>query len=269
MTLTQLNRYVTLQQVTMPDGDLVRAAKVAGERRQAVVDTLLGPADMAPLGSTDLVLYTHADWDHCWGTKAFPHALVIGHARTCERVLGPAEAETFARMTAASPERFAGAALVPPELTFTDRLTIDLGGLTLCLEAMPGHTADSVWTYMPELELVLAGDSLEEPILSLNEPGHLRDWAAALQRWSRACVQQVVPSHGQVSGPELIRRNLAYLEELLGAVEQGLARGLAVAELQALLPIERFLPHPERYPEYYRKTHPENVRTAYTELEAK
>jgi glyoxylase-like metal-dependent hydrolase (beta-lactamase superfamily II) len=266
LKVERLNSFVSLVEVAMPDGDPVRAALVEGSRHRVVVDTLLAPADVASFGSASIVVYTHADWDHCWGTNAFPGAVVVGHQLTRERLLGAAEAETFAKMTATAPERFTGAAIVPPAVTFTDQLAIDAGGVTLCLHHMPGHTADSVWTHLPELDLVLAGDCLEDPQPSFNEAGHLRTWAAALRRWAQAGVKQVVPSHGRVLGPELIQRNLTYLDEMLGGVQHALDRGLTLEAILAEMPVERFLPDVDRYPAYYRKTHPANVKQAVAEL---
>lgn len=266
MKIERLNGVVSLVKVAMPDGDAVRAALVAGSRHRVVVDTLLAPADVAPFGSGSIVVYTHADWDHCWGTKAFPGAVVVGHQLTRERLLGKAEAETFASMTAAAPDRFSGAAIVPPDVTFADQLTIDAGGVTLCLHHMPGHTADSVWTHIPELDLVLAGDCLEDPQPSFNEAGHLRAWAAALRRWGQLGVKQVVPSHGRVLGPELIQRNLTYLDEMLGGVRHALDRGLTLEAIMVEMPVERFLPDVDQYPAYYRQTHAENLKQVVAEL---
>jgi glyoxylase-like metal-dependent hydrolase (beta-lactamase superfamily II) len=64
----------------------VRGVLLAGDARAVVWDTLSHPRDMAgwlPLiGGRDLVVvYSHADWDHIWGTAGLPldRALVMGH----------------------------------------------------------------------------------------------------------------------------------------------------------------------------------------------
>ena len=68
---------VTLVTRRLPGGyDFsVAAALVRGPRHRVVVDTLIRPADMAPFAGATLVVYTHVDWDHCWGTAAFPACL--------------------------------------------------------------------------------------------------------------------------------------------------------------------------------------------------
>lgn len=244
----------------------VAAARVQGSRHQVVIDTLLCPADMAPFTGASLVVYTHSDWDHCWGTAAFPGAPVIGHALTRERLMSPDAAASLAQMQQKRPDVYAASSIVLPSITFTEGLTLDVGGLTLCLEHLPGHTADSVVIHLPELNLLLAGDAVETPIPSLNEAGQIRPWAAALRRWERAGLTTVVPSHGRPGGPEILQRNLDYIETLLTQIEEMLRQGLSLEEMQARTPVEAFVPDIDRYPAYYRQGHLQNLTQVVAEL---
>lgn len=248
----------------------VTAAMISGTRHRVVVDTLIEPADMAPFAGATLVVYTHADWDHCWGTAAFPGVPVIGHRISRERLTAPEAAETLAQMRAENPEAFANSRIIPPGLTFPHRLSIDAGDLTVNLHHLPGHTADSVVVHVPELGLLLAGDAVEQPIPTLSEPGHIRQWAAALRRWSRAGITHVVPSHGRPGGPELLTANAAYIDRLVEAAEAGLATGRSAEEIAAELPLGALLPQPviEQLPGYYREQHEQNVAQVMAELQA-
>jgi len=248
----------------------VTAALVAGTRHRVVVDTLIEPADMAPFAGATLVVYTHSDWDHCWGTAAFPGVPVIGHRLTRERLTAPEADEALAQMRAANPAAFANSQVVPPDLTFSVRLTIDAGGLTVELHHLPGHTSDSAVVHVPELGLLLAGDAVETPIPTLSEPGHIRRWAASLRQWSRAGVRHVVPGHGRPGGPELLAENAAYIERLAEAAEAGLDRGQSVEEMAAALPLTALLPAAsvDQLPPYYRQQHRENIAQIVAELKA-
>jgi glyoxylase-like metal-dependent hydrolase (beta-lactamase superfamily II) len=258
---------ITLIERAMPETtDTVRSALVAGTHHRLVVDTLMRPADMAPFHGATLILYTHHDWDHCWGSSAFPGVPIIGHRLTGDQMRSSAEQEKFAAMSLAHPGFFAGSRLIPPDITFTDQLTIDLGGLTVQLYHMPGHTADSVIAHVVELGVLLAGDWAEDPLPSCNESGQIRAWAAQLRAWSSRPLAQIIPSHGNPSGVELLHRNATYLEELIGEVDRGLQRGATVAELITELPVERFLPTIAQYPAYYRDLHPRNVAAVALEL---
>lgn len=263
-----LNSAVSLVERDLPGypGMAVRAALVSGSRHRVVVDTLLGPADMDAFRGAGLVVYTHADWDHCWGTAAFPGAPVLGHLKSRERLLDAREAENLARMRERHPDDFAGAAIIPPDVAFGDRLNVDAGGVTLRLHHLPGHTSDSLLIHIPEHDLILAGDTAEDPLPSLNEPGGARAWARQLRQWSRAGVRQVVPSHGRSSGADLLVRNATYLEELLGRVGQALSEGHSLDEIRTRLPVEAFLPDADRQPPYYHSTHRHNVEAIVSEV---
>jgi glyoxylase-like metal-dependent hydrolase (beta-lactamase superfamily II) len=72
-------------------------------------------------------------------------------------------------------------------------MQVDLGGFTLHLHHLPGHTSDAILIHMPDHDLILAGDTVEVPVPYLNEHGQIRDWAEALRRWERSGVKQGVP----------------------------------------------------------------------------
>lgn len=198
----------------------VCAAVIFGETVSAVVDTLIRPADMAPVremldrrGRPVLVVNTHADWDHTWGNAAFPDTPIIAH-RLCRAEMLTKGARTLAEKQAQEPERFRDVTIVPPTITFTEFMDIDLGGLTLSIHHLPGHTADEAVVHLPEARFLLAGDAAEWPIPTTTE-GPLGPWAEALRAWAeRDDVRIVVPSHGPVGNAQLLRDNAAYLEAL-------------------------------------------------------
>ena len=269
MHVAHLSEILTLVECPLLPGDTdtVRAALVAGQRHRVVVDTLCSPGDMRPFADPTLVVYTHADWDHCWGTAAFPGIPVIAHRAARERLQDAREAEELAQMCSQYPERFEGARLVVPEITFDSQLEVDAGGVTLRLEHVPGHTLDSIWVYLPELEVLLAGDAAEDPFPSLGVPGSLRGWARRLRQRSAQGVKQVVPAHGRVLGPGLLEQNADYIEWLLEEGKAGLENGMSLPEIQDALPVERFWKDAGQLSAYYRTTHRQNVAVAVAELQ--
>ncbi len=244
----------------------VKAALVQGTKHRIVVDTLIAPADMVACQDPTLVIYTHSDWDHCWGTAAFPGVPVIGHTIARERLLSQEAQEHLVNLQRESPEAFGDSRIIPPDITFDSSLVIDAGCLTLRLHHTPGHTADSLVVHIPELDLLLAGDVVENPIPSLNEPGHIRDWAKSLRRWEQAGLKQVVPSHGRPGGPELLNRNASYVEELLDRVGRFLDQGVPLDEMQHRMPVEEFVADIDQYPAYYRQGHVSNIAQVVAEL---
>lgn len=269
MRVARGNENLTLLERPLLPGqtDTVRAVLVEGRRHRVVVDTLCCPGDMEPFADPTLVVYTHADWDHCWGTAAFPEVPVIAHRAARQRLMGGREAEELAQMCSQYPERFEGARIVLPDITFDSQLEVDAGGVTLRLEHVPGHTLDSIWVYLPELEVLLAGDVAEDPFPSLGVPGSLRVWARRLRQRGACGVKQVVPAHGRVMGPELLEQNADYIEWLLELGKASLRKGMSLPEIQDALPVERFFKDADRLSDYYRTTHRQNVAAAVVELQ--
>lgn len=248
----------------------VTAALVSGSRHRVVVDTLIRPADMSPFAGATLVVYTHSDWDHCWGTAAFPGVPVIAHRLTRERLAAPEASAYLEEMRAKKPADFDGSRIVLPDLAFDNRLTLDAGGLTVDLYHLPGHTADSVVVHVPELGLLLAGDAVETPLPTLSEPGHIRAWARTLREWGRNGVKHVVPGHGRPGGPELLAENAAYIERILEAAEIGLTKGQSPEEIAAGLALADLLPEHvlAQLPPYYAQQHQANIAAAVAEVQA-
>jgi len=210
----------------------VRAILLAGTRRAVLFDTLAHPRAVAGIPKLvanlkPTVVYSHADWDHCWGTAGLPPDWrdIVAHRACSERFLVDVP-RTLAEKSAAAGSDYGGLRLCHPSRTFDTDIELDLGGACLHLRHLPGHTLDSVVGHVPEWGLFLAGDAVESPVPFLNPESPLPTWVAGLERWHRELGEAetapvVIPSHGPVGGLELLESTLDYLEALLaGEVPQ-------------------------------------------------
>src|SRR5262245_27479065 len=247
-----------LLETEVPDFD-VRAAVLVGSKRAVVWDTLAHPEQMAPVqelvGELPItVVYSHADWDHVWGTNGLGNVdagaleAVIACEATAGRFQGDVQADLERRRATASPGSLDAIRLVAPTRTFDGTLTLDLGGATLELHALPGHTRDCIVGLVPEWDVLLAGDTVETPLPVVNDGAAVPGWIARLDRWAAdPAVTTVVPAHGRVGGRELIQETAAYLRTLV-ELASGAARGSGDAlDLSA-------------FPPFYAKTHERNAR---------
>lgn len=196
----------------------IRALLVYGRDFTLLIDTLTRLADLDPVreevarqGKPLLIANSHADWDHWWGNAAFPEAPVIAHRLTLERQRREGKRALTAKQKE-SPIHFADITLRPATIVFEGALTLDLGGLHVEISPLPGHVPDETVAYLPERRLLFAADAAEDPVPLLNS-GPLLAWAQALEDWARR-ARVVVPAHGAVSGPGLLRRNAEYLRGL-------------------------------------------------------
>ncbi len=221
VTLRPLTPAVWLAERDLDDGMAVCSTVVFGSDCAAVIDTLTCPEDMEGVldllderGLPVFVINTHADWDHTWGNSAFANETIIAH-RFCRAAMLGQGPRVLDRKRREEPGRFDTVVITPPTVTFVEFMDIDLGGITLSIHYLPGHTADEVIVHLPTVGIFIAGDAAEWPIPTGHD-GPLGPWAVLLRQWAaREDVYTVVPSHGPISDANLLLDNADYLDALL------------------------------------------------------
>lgn len=200
----------------------VRGAVIAGSERIVVWDSLSHPRDMYavfPLvsGKTFDIVYSHADWDHAWGTAGLPDnwGQIIAHDNSLARFKDDVPTK-LQEMRAKQPDQWKQVILIEPTLTFKQELNLYLGDVTLNLQYLPGHTPDCLVAFIPQWGVLLAGDTVENPFPVINDGSPIMEWIAALERWrDNPSLQTVIPAHGPPGGRELLQNNITYLKNLL------------------------------------------------------
>jgi glyoxylase-like metal-dependent hydrolase (beta-lactamase superfamily II) len=194
-----------------------------------------------------LVINTHAHWDHAWGNQLFagPGAIcpapIIATRRCAELLRSPGSQQKLAEKRASEPSRFGDVELVAPTLLFEERLAIDGGDLTLELFATPGHASDHIAIYIPQIRTLLPGDAAELPFPFVESAATFPALRESL--WRMAALDPVAALYchaPETSGPALLRRNIAYFDELERRCHHALARGVPArpaedADVEALV----------------------------------
>jgi glyoxylase-like metal-dependent hydrolase (beta-lactamase superfamily II) len=221
-TLDTIGHGVFATEVALGEYD-VRGVLLVGDTRAVVWDTLSHPRDMACwlslIGGRDLVVvYSHADWDHVWGTAGLPldrAAIVMGH-RACQARFTVDVPRTLRERQLAEPGAWDEVMLIAPDTVFDVETTVDLRSMTLELHHLPGHTPDTIVGFVPEQGLLLMGDTAETPFPVVPTDSPLSVWVEGLEHWERdPRVRTVVPAHGPVGGVDILQRNIHYLRALL------------------------------------------------------
>jgi glyoxylase-like metal-dependent hydrolase (beta-lactamase superfamily II) len=226
MNLREIRPDLWLLEMIVPDFD-VRGAVIVGRDRVLVWDTLTHPRDMEPVaqlaqGKPITVVYSHSDWDHCWGTAGLKYDLILAHEACAQRFKNGDVAKELAEKSAAEPGTFDAVKLCPPNLTFKGMVAIDLGDVTVELHYLPGHTDDCLVAFIPEWGVLLAGDTVELPLpyFSDDTGKWLDQWITQLEQWHNDTrVKMLIPSHGALEAPNQIGRNLTYLRDLVAGRE--------------------------------------------------
>jgi cyclase len=174
-----------------------------------------------------LIVNTHHHGDHTFGNAAFPAATVVGHETTREDML-----TRGAALRAVWPDVDWGELdIVPPTVTFTDRLTVYAGGRPVELRHVgPAHTTGDVVAWLPAERVLFAGDVVMAGRAPFVLMGAVAGSIAAIRELRALGPRTVVCGHGPVTGPDTLDVAEAYLVWLQGVAAEGIAAGLSPLE---------------------------------------
>jgi glyoxylase-like metal-dependent hydrolase (beta-lactamase superfamily II) len=212
-------------------------------------------------GATRLtVLLSHWHLDHVAGTAAFADAEVLAGERTAAHLRArreAIEAGTLEGPPAISP-------LVLPTRILTDGETLGVGDTAIETIAVNIHSDDATVLWLPERRLLLAGDTMEDTVTYVDEPGefdaHLRD----LERLRALRPERILPAHGDpdqiaVGGypPGFNDATQSYIRLLQRMPSEPELREVPLRDLIA----DSLAAHELIYFEPYEAVHRENVAT--------
>ena len=193
------------------------------------------------------VVYTHGHIDHVGGCGAFVedcrahghHELrVCGHENVSkrfdrynmtngynqlinERQFGQFRKRGYGMYEdgAASP-RFLPESSPKPDLTYGDRLDLDIGGLRIELHHAKGETDDHTWAWVPKHKAICAGDFFIWNFPNAGNPQKVQryplEWAQAMRAMSAKGAELFLPAHGlPIEGAARIRRVLGDVADAL------------------------------------------------------
>lgn len=228
--------------VTLVVGD--GACLVVDTRETAAAGRELAAAVRTVTPHPWVVVNTHHHFDHSFGNASFRPAEIWGHRR-CREVLladGGTMRDRVAGMyrdagrteTAAEVE---ASPIDPPDQVVDDIATLTVGGRPVHLRHLGrGHTDNDLVLLVPDADLLLAGDLVEEGAPPQFASAFPLDWPATLDALLDLVTGRVVPGHGAVVDRAFVagqRDELARLAELARAAH---AEGRPAADVVRDLP---------------------------------
>ena len=203
------------------------------------------------------LLFTHSDYDHVIGYRAFPEATVIASRAFVEN---PDKQAVLEQILTWDDENYVCRSYpieypMPNILVKKDRQTLEAGGTKLTFYLAPGHNRDGIFTLVEPVGVWLAGDYLcevEFPYIYFSSKAYEQTLAKVDGILERHEVRLLVPGHGKVATERediLARKNeaLGYVQELRQCLAEG--REFEVEKLW-----RRY-----KFPRGMRKFHEENV----------
>jgi glyoxylase-like metal-dependent hydrolase (beta-lactamase superfamily II) len=229
------------------DGILIidtRTSHVHGEEVRAHL------RELAPLPVV-AVLNTHGHSDHVFGNHVFRPVRIWGHerCRVMIEMTGEFQRRALIEGMPAMATEFEAVVLDPPDRTFDERASIDLGGRRVEFRYLGrGHTDNDVVAIVDGAGVVFAGDLVENGATPYFGDGFPMDWPATAEALLDIVEGWVVPGHGDHANREFVAaqlqafRALADLGRRVHGGELGLDDAIAAAPFPpeaAREPLER------------------------------
>ena len=210
-----------------------------------LVDTPQRPSDALDwrvkaeqLGPIRYQVNTEHHPDHIMGNWFFREAIFVAHEGTRRRFRErvPSLEGWKHRVVDIDPEGAAhmeGFDFREPDVVFTDRMTIYLGGREIQFIHKVGHTENQAMVYVPDAKALLPGDNVVENWPPLFHSAVPESWIACLDFIEGMDVDVITPGHGAVcdkSALDPLREAIKELvAELREAIESGATRDEALA----------------------------------------
>ena len=204
------------------------------------------------------IVNSHWHWDHWYGTEtyqqAFPAVRIVSHEKNRQLMIGPAlefnrplleeqlpgYLQNMAQRAADTPDlkplleadqafldQKKNVHLVVPNVTFADRLAIELGERHVeVLNYGRGVTPGDTFVYLPNEKILLLGDLIVNPI-TFALSGFPSEWLRVLEKVDALDATTIVTGHGApLHDKTLLHATLAVFRVLLREGKAAKAKGL-------------------------------------------
>jgi glyoxylase-like metal-dependent hydrolase (beta-lactamase superfamily II) len=281
------------------------------------VDAKLREVIARELGRNDFafLINTHEHADHTGGNSVYSDCTIVGHELIADGLVAIAERrerllEWYPGRIADLEKEFqgldpddpkaavieedliynrlvleavtAGRKLVAPTLTFSDRMTLDLGDTTFELSYIGGmHTASDAAIFVPEHGLLLTGDTMADVWLTdrpgclaafMVRDGMMHDFPRWLANWDRLLADKesittLLPGHwnGELS-IEGAEARVEYVRALWDGIHDDFEAGKGLGEVQAEYQLDTRFPALVDSPGFNQQQHYASVTELWKEI---
>jgi len=230
-------------------------AIVVGAHSTLVVDTGLGPKNgftvarvvekLAPNNKKLFLTTTHFHPEHAGGEPGFPPATILIRDAVQQQEMekhGQEMMNMFSGFSAQNKELLAGVVLRPPDVTFNEEVSVDLGGVTARLLWFGGaHTKGDELTFVEPDRTLISGDVVQNKTMPniFGDGGTPASWLAVLDRVAALNAAHVLPDHSAPGDGSLVAEERALISEIrtraLALKNQGVSADDAGKEISAEL----------------------------------
>jgi glyoxylase-like metal-dependent hydrolase (beta-lactamase superfamily II) len=171
------------------------------------------------------LVYSHDHADHISGGEVFDTAVVVAHDNAKPVIVGER------RPTAV------------PQVTFGDRMTIELGGTVVELSHVGrNHSDNSIVMRFPRERLLFAVDFIPVSSYAFRDfpDAYMPDWIESLRRVEAMDFDTLAPGHGPLGTKANVTMFREYLQDLRGEVVRHAREGKSLDEIKQLVTLPKY-----------------------------
>ena len=172
------------------------------------------------------VVYSHDHADHIAGGEVFADtAIVVAHENAKATIVGER------RPTAV------------PQVTFADRMTIDLGGTVLELVHVgKNHSDNSIVMRFPRERILFAVDFIPVNAYAFRDfpDAYMPDWIESVRRVEAMDFDVLAPGHGPLGNKANVTMFREYLQDLRAEVVRYAREGKSADEMKQLITLPKY-----------------------------
>jgi glyoxylase-like metal-dependent hydrolase (beta-lactamase superfamily II) len=172
------------------------------------------------------VIYSHDHADHIAGGEVFADtATVVAHENAKATIIGER------RPTAV------------PQATFSDRMSIELGGTVVELSYVGrNHSDNSIVMRFPRERVLFAVDFIPVESVAFRDfpDAYIEDWIESLKRVESMDFDILAPGHGPLGRKDHVRMYREYMEDLRGEVLKYAREGKSLEEMKQLIKLPKY-----------------------------
>ena len=176
---------------------------------------------------------THYHGDHTFGNQIFQSSgPIIAHENVRRSLSGDSGKDHLGSFNSRNIHELDKTVVTPPTIVFKDEMEIFLGGYSLRLIHVRGHTDGDLFIYIKELKTLITGDLVVHKKIPDMSDAYIEDWISAMNKLGNLDAEIYIPGHGDPGGKPVLLAMRHYLFNLKTLVLKGLEEGKSLKETQ-------------------------------------
>ncbi|MFW9923665.1 MAG: MBL fold metallo-hydrolase [Candidatus Thorarchaeota archaeon] len=202
------------------------------------------------------LIITHQHSDHIFGNQVFEDCKIITSKKTYDQMLESNKTQwtpenlTQWKQNAEDPKSLEGLKIVLAKEFFEETFEIVDGDEKILVKETGGHTNGSSYVFHPKNKVIISGDNLFNKSFPWGgtDTSDPYVWINALEEYLNLDVDNFIPGHGPISGKDLVKEFLAYMQKIIGLMEDLVSKGVCEEKiLQQANDIEYYAPRREQW----------------------